>query len=79
MQTDTIMAFQIEEGDTIKVGDFTYTITGESTDAYDGLLFPTRDEDDETTELWFGPFDTVALVTRFDDGDVTVEDIEVEV
>lgn len=78
MQIDTIMAFQIEDNDTIKVGDFTYLITGESTDVDDGLLFTTKDEDDEVTELWFGPFDTVELVINTDSVAIDFEDIEVD-
>jgi hypothetical protein len=67
MQTDTIMAFQIEDGDTIQVGDQTYLITNEPTDLDDGLLFDTLDDMDESTQLWFAPFDTLQLVTSFDE------------
>lgn len=77
MQTEPIAAFQIEAQDTILVGDQQYVIKGEPQDDGDYLLFDTVDEDGETTQLPFGAFDTVHLITVFDD-DVFFEDIDIE-
>ena len=43
------------------------------------IVFDTRDEHGELTQLPFGPFDTVEEVLAEDDEDVTVEDIEVDI
>lgn len=78
MQTDTIMAFQIEDGDTLQVGDRTYLVKGEPADEADGLLFDTVEEDGEDTQIWFAPFDVVNVVTVFEEEeeweDILIED-----
>lgn len=78
MQTEPINGFQIEDKDVILVGDQTYTIKGEPVDDGDFLLFDTVDEDGELTQLPFGPFDVVMLVTSLDETeeweDVLIED-----
>lgn len=77
MQTEPIAAFQIEDQDTILVGEVMYVVKGEPQDDGDFILFDTIDEDGETTQLPFGAFDTVLLVTVFDD-ELTWEDVLVE-
>lgn len=77
MQTDVVMAFQIEDGDVISSDEFTYRVKGEPADDGDGLMFDTVDDDGEVTQLWFAPFDAVTIVTSFEDEEVwEPEDIE---
>jgi hypothetical protein len=76
MLTDTIMAFQVEDADHLKVGDQTYLVRGEPADLDDGLLFDTVDEEGEDTQVWFAPFDTVEIVVAWDEP-VEIPDIEV--
>lgn len=77
MQTEPINGFQIEDGDIILVGDQTYTVKGEPVDDGDFLLFDTIGEDEELTQLPFGPFDVVTLVTSLED-EVVWEDVPIE-
>lgn len=67
MQTEPINGFQIEDGDILIVGDQTYTVQGPPVDDGDFLLFDTVDEDGEITQLPFGPFDVINLVTSLED------------
>jgi hypothetical protein len=76
MQTDTIMAFQVERGDTLKVGEHTYLVKDEPADLDDGLLFDTVDEEEDDTQVWLAPFDTVEIVVAWDEP-VEIPDIEV--
>lgn len=75
-----MLAFQLETDDYIKVGEYVYLITGEPVDYTDAagndwLHFPTTDEEDEFTELPFGPFQTVEVVVSFEHDDDSEDDL----
>ena len=77
MQTDTVFAYQVEEGDFI-VDDG--EVVGEViafTDDHLFLYFTLKDEDGDVTMWPVGPFETVFIVTRFYE-DVEFEDVPVE-
>lgn len=74
VKTETWNAFELAKGDSIIVGDSQYIIVADSVDEGDFLLFDTRDEDGELTQLPFGPFDPVTVVVSWsDDGSVPDE------
>lgn len=77
MQTDTVHGYALEVGDFVVMDeDTTMEVTFKDDDG-DFILANLKDEDGEVTQIPFGPFDTVTIVSRFDE-DVEFEDVEVE-
>ena len=76
MKTEVVNGFQVEDGDTILVGDQTYIVKGEPQDDGDFLLFDTVDEEGEKTQIPFGPFDVVTLVVSLYDDEP--EDVPID-
>jgi hypothetical protein len=74
MQTDTVCAFQVENNDHIvmegKPFGYVYSI-GEDGDY---ILLDVVDDEAEHTEFAFGAFDTVEIITSFDDEEVDIPD-----
>lgn len=79
MQTDTICAFQLEENDYfVEKGEHFQVKSLDRDDDYmDFTVIETATGD--TYPMAFAPFDTITLVTSFEDESVTVEDIEVDI
>lgn len=73
MQTDVMCAFQVENNDFIvidgEVMGYVYMVTEND----DVLVFDVVDDDGEHTPIPFAPFDTVSIVTAFDDEEVFEE------
>lgn len=73
MQTDVMCAFQVENNDFIvidgEVMGYVYMVTEND----DVLVFDVVDDDGEHTQIPFAPFDTVSIVTAFDDEEVFEE------
>lgn len=69
MITDSLWAYQVENNDFIvidgEVIGYVYMVTEEE----EFLHFDTVDEDGEHTIVPFGPFESVTIVTRWDDED----------
>lgn len=78
MQTDSVYACNIENNDFImvegEVAGYVYMVDEDG----DLILLDVVDDDGEHTHYPFGPFDTVTIVTSFDDSeeweDVLIED-----
>ena len=69
MQTDSVYACNIENNDQIVVDGehvgYVYSISEDG----DFILLDVVDDEAEHTQYPFGPFDTVTIVTSFDDGE----------
>ena len=69
MQTDNVYACNIENNDFImvegEVKGYVYMVDEDG----DFILLDVVDDDGEHTQYPFGPFDTVTIVTSFDDGE----------
>ena len=73
MQTDTIAAWQVEEGDYITLGSETVWQVAEVNDTTTGVDLILTDEDGETDRknpVSFVAYESVQLVTNFDDEEV---------
>lgn len=75
METDPVFACNIENNDQIAIDGkhvgYVYMVEDDG----DFILLDVVDEDGEHTQYPFGPFDTVNVITRFED-DVDVEEFD---
>lgn len=70
MQTDTIDAWQVADADLIVNGkEEVYLVIGDAEEDGDYLRFNTTDEDGDTTQFVFAPFDSVTVLVSWDDPD----------
>lgn len=77
MQTDTVFAWQVEPGDFIHGDPDPLKVTLKDDTADDFIMLTVEDDDGEVTELPYGPFDSVFIITAFDE-EVEFEDVPIE-
>lgn len=65
MVTEPMFAYQVEHPDNILVDGVQHLVTGKEEEV-DHILLNTKDEDGDTSQLPFGPFDTVHVIVSFD-------------
>lgn len=69
MQTNTLWAYEVENNDHVvidgEVIGYVYMVNDDPDS--DGYLFDVVDDDGDHTELPFGPFEAVTVVSSFED------------
>lgn len=69
MQTEALWAYEVENNDHIVMDGAVigYVYMKEDDPDSDGYLFDVVDDDGEHTQLPFGPFESVTIVSSFED------------
>lgn len=77
MQTDTIWAYEVENNDHLVIDGEVVGYVYSKDDEDDTILLDVVDDEAEHTQYPFGPFDSVTIVSSFEEEDEW-EDVPIE-